>query len=412
MIKVVHLWKSDSAARGGGGAAAMYRLHCSLRKAGIDSKILCEIKTTTSPDVIRVGGQNKLESLIRRFTSLLGLNDIHRINSLGITRNRAYSEADIVNLHGTHGFISYFSLPYMTRMKPTKFVLHDMWALTGHCAVSYDCDRWQTGRGNCPYPEAPPPVRRDSTRLEWILKKWVYSRSKLVLVCPSKSLTEWTKLSMLRGFPIHHIPHGIDTRTYQPLDPGQCRLLLGLPKNKRILMIAATNLKDFHKGCDLLVKSLRGLPKSLKTETLLLTLGNNGDAIGKAAEIQTYNIGYVSNDRLKAIVYSSADLLVSSTRAEAFGLIIQESMACGTPVVSFGVGGVPDLVRPGITGYLAEPENADDLCNGILQLLSNNAQRHDMGQRCHEVVLREYSQELQAKRYIQLYERLLHRDLS
>jgi hypothetical protein len=46
-------------------------------------------------------------------------------------------------------------------------------------------------------------------------------------------------------------------------------------------------------------------------------------------------------------------------------------MACGTPMVSFKIGGVPDLVRPGITGYLASPEDPEDFRNGIIQLLEN-----------------------------------------
>lgn len=84
-------------------------------------------------------------------------------------------------------------------------------------------------------------------------------------------------------------------------------------------------------------------------------------------------------DRLKSVAYSAADLFISPTRADNFPLVLQESMACGTPMVSLNMGGGPNLVRPKITGYLAEPEDVNDFCNGIVELLENNEKRDVMG---------------------------------
>jgi len=98
-----------------------------------------------------------------------------------------------------------------------------------------------------------------------------------------------------------------------------------------------------------LLKALSSLPASLKAETVLLILGNGGKA--EAAGIASLNLGYVSSDRLKSPIVLLTCLFFP-TRADNLPLVLQESMACGTPMVSFKVGGVPDLVRPGITGYL------------------------------------------------------------
>jgi len=144
---------------------------------------------------------------------------------------------------------------------------------------------------------------------------------------------------------------------------------------------------------------------------VLLLLGNRGEAIAESVGIPALNLGYVSNERLKAIAYSAADLFVSPSRAESFGLVLLESMACGTPVVSFGVGGALDLVRPGITGYLAEPENAQDLCDGIVQLLEDEPLCNAMGQQGREIALKEYTLDLQVKRYTQLYSQLLQNEV-
>ena len=217
---------------------------------------------------------------------------------------------------------------------------------------------------------------------------------------------------MLNRFPIHQIPNGVDTEVYEPLDPEQCRSLLGIPPGKKVLMFAALDLTQFWKGGDLLVKALQGLPESLKAETVLLLLGRGGEAIAETVGLQTLNLEYVGNDRLKAICYSAADLLVHSTRADSLPLVLQESMACGTPLVSCRVDGVPDLVRPGITGYLAEPENVQDLSEGIVQLLKDESLRRHMGQQGRAIVLTEYTLKLQVQRYIELYRQLLQNDVS
>jgi glycosyltransferase involved in cell wall biosynthesis len=407
-MKVLHLWKSDSPSHGGGGAGSMYRLHSNLRRAGIDSKILCEIKTTGSPHVTRIRLRSRWESRIRPITERLGLNDIHRVGSFRIKRHESYLEADIVNFHGIHsGFISYLALPSLTESKPAVFTVRDMWCLTGHCAFSYDCERWKIGCGDCPYPDAHPAIRRDATRIEWKLKNWVYGRSDLTLVALSKWLTEQVKASMLNRFPIYHISNGIDTKIYQPLDPDKCRYTLGIPPGKKVLMFMATALKRFQKGGDLLLEALHSLPESLKTEIVLLLLGKGGEEIAEASVIQALDLGYISNHRLKAVAYSAADLFVCPSRAESFGMVLLESMACGTPSVCFNVGPVPELVRPGITGYLAETENAKDFCNGIVQLLEDEPLRNYMGQKGREIALKEYPSELEAQRYIELYRQLL-----
>jgi glycosyltransferase involved in cell wall biosynthesis len=405
-MRVLHVHNHDYPSSG--GAIVMLRLHHGLKRAGLDSRILSAIKRREAGDSMAIPRSRRLESRLGWVTSRLGLNDVHCISSFKIKGNQAYLDADILHIHGIHGgFFSYLALPSLTENKPAVFTLHDMWAFTGHCAISYDCDRWKTGCGECPYPDAPPVVQRDNTRLEWGLKDWVYSRSNLVIVTPSECITEQAKRSMLNRFPIHQIPHGVDCEVYQPLDSEQCRALLGIQPGKKVLMFASMGLHYFSKGGDLLLKALQSLPESMKAEAVLLLLGDRGEAIAETAGIQALDLGYVRNDRLKVIAYSAADLFISPSRAESFGLVLLESMACGTPVVAFGVGGVPDLVRPGISGYLAEPENAKDLCDGIVQLLEDEPLRNRMSQQCRAIALEEYPLGLQVQRHIDLYRQIL-----
>ena len=172
-------------------------------------------------------------------------------------------------------------------------------------------------------------------------------------------------------------------------------------------MFGAASLQDPRKGGDLLLDALSNLPNSLKTETLLLTIGSGGEAIAETVGIPTLNLDYVASDRLKSLAYSAADLFLFPTRADNLPLVLQESMACGMPMVWFKVGAVPDLVRPGITGYLAALEDAQDFSQGIVQLLEDKRLKEPMGENCRAIALEEYPLELQAKRYIELYFQVL-----
>jgi glycosyltransferase involved in cell wall biosynthesis len=404
-MRVLHINQSDI---GGGAAIAGYRLHQGLLAKGIHSRQLVGHKATNSDLVATVPRSRYLEKTLDRLTRRLGFNHISNQTTSHITPHPFYIEADVLNFHNLHtGYFNYLAIDNLTATKPAVFTLHDMWSFTGHCAYTYACTKWQTGCGQCPDLNTYPAITHDTTAMEWKLKNWVYSRSHLTIVTPSQWLTDQARASMLSRFPIHHIPYSIDTDIYQPIDNTQCRQVLNIPEGKHVLMFGAASLSDTRKGGDLLHKALIDLPQSLKANTILLTLGTGGESIGESIGIPTINLGYVTSDHLKAIAYSAADLFIFPTRADNLPLVLQESMACGTPMVSFNIGGVPDLVRPGKTGYLAAPEDTADFRNGIIELLEDSSLREHMAQNCRAIALAEYSIERQAGQYILLYQGLL-----
>ncbi len=404
-LRVLHIHISDGH-RGGGGGISMCRLHTRLERAGVDSKILCAKRTLNSPDSASLP-RMRGEGIVRSITRRVGLNDIHRLGSFRITNHEFFKDADVVHFHGIHsGTFSYLALPTVTRNKPCAFTLHDMWLVTGHCGFSYDCNRWKTGCGRCPYPDSHPRVQVDGTALEWRLKRWVYRRSNLTLITKSSWLTKEIRDSIVSHLPLYEIPCGVDTQIYQPLDAGLCRSLLGLPEGRNVLLFVAQDLSGVHKGSDLLVEALLALPTTLRARTTLLTLGNGSEMIASRVRMPTRDLGYVSSDHLKAIAYSAADLFLFPTRGETFGQVSIESQACGTPVVSFRVGGVPDHVRPGATGYLADPGDAMDFRKGIVVLLEDDSLRRRMRQQCRATVLKEYSLDLEVRRHVELYRTL------
>jgi len=410
LMKVLNIHITDSPV--GGGPIAMLRLQEGLRKAGVHSRTLCV--NSTNDDSVRIPSVRG-ESRLGSFTRSLGFNELHCLSSFKIAKLAAYLESDVLHIHCLHGgYFNYLALPSLTRGKPTIYTLHDMWPFTGHCCCSFDCDRWKTGCGRCPYLDMPNAISRDVSRWEWKLKDWSYRRSNLTIVAPSTWVQAVARQSMLSRFEIVHIPFGVDTDVYRPQGRRLSRAALGIPDGKKVLFYMVSKMSltssdkvSYIKGADLLVRALRDLPASLRRETILVLAGEDGQAVAREVDMETLCLGFVSSDSIKAMAYSAADLFVYPTRADTFALVVLESLACGTPVVSFNVGGVPDMVRPDITGALAQPEDYKQLAGEIVRLLEDEPLRAELSCKCRDVAVMEYSLNLYVDRHMALYQQTL-----
>jgi len=408
-VRVLHIHRGVGHA-GGGAGISMQRLHRTLLRLGVDSKILALQDEGAGPDVSRLPRIEtlSLESRLRSITSRLGLNDVHRLGSFQLGRHTFFQNADLVHFHGMHsGTFSYLGLPKVASSRPCLLSLHDTWAFTGHCAYSFDCERWKTGCGDCPSPEEPPAIARDGTRLEWRMKSRALLKSGIRLISKSAWTTRMAGVSALRHLPLTEIPYGVDTGVYRPRGRARSRELLGLPQDRFVLLVSARDLTNRRHGIDLLVGALQGLAPDVSARCILLVMGRRGVEMVHGAGLPVRDLGYLADGHLKAIAYSAADLYLFPTRADVFGLPSIESQACGTPVVSFRVGGVPDHVRPGETGFLAEPDDVLGFRDGIALLLQNEAARLRMSGTCRSSVLQDYDLSLEATRHADLYESIL-----
>jgi len=413
-VRVLHIHK-DAGQSGGAGGIAMYRVHRRLLRLGVDSKILVLQDAGYGPDVSRLPRIEKfsLERRVRSVSARLGLNDLHRVGSFQLDRHTFFQNADLVHFHCMHsGTFSYLALPRIASSRPCVLSLHDTWAFTGHCGYGYGCERWKTGCGECPYPEEDPAIARDATRLEWRMKTRAFLKSGIRLVSKSAWTTRMASVSALRHLPLTEIPYGVDTGVLRPRGQARSREILGLPQDWFVLLFSAQNLTNRRKGADLLIRALRELPPEVAARTVLLTMGKRGAGLAQGTGLPIRDLGYLADDHLKAIAYSAADLFLFPTRADVFGLASIESQACGTPVISFRVGGVPDHVRPGETGFLAEPEDALGFRDGIVLLLQNEAARYRMSGRCRASVQQDFDLSLEAMRHTSMYESILSQEAA
>jgi len=404
-MKILHINKSDII---GGAAIAGYRLHQGLLAHDVDSYMLVDKRKLNDIRVEKIKGHRCLDGVMLLIGQQIGLNYLLLLRGLDLYKHSLYKIADVINLHNLHnGYFNYITLPRIASSKPVVYTLHDMWSFTGHCAYSYDCEKWITGCGSCPYPDTYPRIRLDNTRIEWKLKRRVYSKCNLNIVTPSRWLARLASKSMLKDFPIHHIPNGLNIDVFQPYEKKLSRDRLGIKASSNVLMFAAENLTDPRKGSELLHEAITGFPDDLKRNTIILTFGKSGGQLPKIG-MQTIELGYIEDDAKKVLAFSAADIFVFPSLADNLPLVLQESMACGTPMVAFDVGGIPELVRPGITGYLAKKISVSDFRNMIISLLIDKTKRNYMTTMCRKIAVDEYSIEKQVNSYLRLYNKLIN----
>jgi glycosyltransferase involved in cell wall biosynthesis len=282
-----------------------------------------------------------------------------------------------------------------------------MWAFTGGCHYSQDCDRYTASCGACP---------QLYSSENWDLSRWVWQRKAkswkdldLTIVALSSWLSNCASSSSLfRDRRIEVIPNGLDIRKYRPINRHVARELLNLPQDKHLVLfgsIWATNVK--RKGFHLLQPALQDLNQSGWQDKLELVIfgasqPNNPPDFG----FKVHYLGTLSDDLLLALIYSAADVFVLPSTEENLANTVMESIACGTPCVAFNIGGMPDMVEHLKNGYLAQPYKIEDLAKGIAWVIENEERHQKLSHRAREKAEQEFTLEIQAHRYLSLFSEL------
>jgi len=308
--------------------------------------------------------------------------------------------ADIVHLHNIHpDDFNIMCLPELTAMKHTLWTLHDEFAFTGHCAGTMGCERWREGCTVCPHLARYLELPVDTSARLFALKREIYANSRLTLVAPSVWLKDRVAQSILGAHPIHVIPNGVDTDRFRPRERSEVRKELGLPLDRNLLVFCADDgdTNPF-KGSEFLADVYRELGHDARF--LFVNIGGCKKRPPKRNWVET---GYISERERLAQYYAAADLVIYPTKADSFGLVVAEAMACGTPVISFNVGGIPEIITHMATGYLAKPGDVSDFIEGVVRFSSDAELRRAAGAMARETILERFRLEEMVRRYGELY---------
>ena len=236
-----------------------------------------------------------------------------------------------------------------------------------------------------------------------MLKKEIYGKSKLTLVCVSQWLADRVEQSILRGHDLHVIPNGIDTDLFAPMDKVEARRMLGLPLGDFLCGFSADG--GFHnpwKGGDLAIE-LAGCLKAVGC-SLVCIGGEKKEPNGNILAL-----GYLDDPEMMVAAYNAMDLWIHPTRAESFGLVVAEAMACEIPVIASNVCAVPELVVDGVTGVLINDREAESFLDAIKCLLQDPEKRHQMGIAARNRISSDFSEGKMIASYMMLYDELMEK---
>ena len=315
---------------------------------------------------------------------------------------------DVLHLHNLHGdYFDLRELPRFSRALPMIITLHDAWLLAGHCSHSFDCERWKTGCGSCPRLDITPALRRDGTALNWQRKREIYQNSRLSLVCPSQWLADKVCQSILMpgADRLKVIPNGVDTLVFKPGVKAAARERLGWPQEALIVMFAANGVRQsIWKDYPTMREAIRLAGERAGGRPLRFF------AIGDAAppeQAGAAKIEFLPYRDSPAECYQAADVYLHAARADTFPTTILEALACGVPVVATAVGGIPEQIIDGETGFLVPAGDAPALAERLARLAQSPELVRAMAAAASRDAADRFSLERMVSTYVQLYREVI-----
>ena len=408
---------------GGAGLGTQRRVEA-LRNAGVDARIYSLFKKTDKPYVhelppsstlaeeLKSKSLNKLwqekvpvsvndepglvaREMFSKPNSLVDFDDVQPI----------FDEVDVVHFHWIAGLFDYEKTSDHFQNKPVTWTLADMNAFTGGCHYSEGCEEYKNECRSCPLLSG-----SNLAHENWKRKKQAYSKiENLHIICPSQWLGQRAAESSLFGNrPVHVIPNALPVNRFQPTNKVVARKILNLPLDTKIIAFGAESLRNERKGGDLLRDCLlRMNDRKLLQNVEGLFFGGHSLEL----PITTHSMGHVSDEASLSLVFAAADAFAFPSREDNAPLTVVESLLSGTPVVSFPVGNVPEILFHKKTGYIAKYLDIEDFAKGLEWVLkdANTGAAVIRSALCHATAKTYNHPETAAERHVALYEDILGR---
>jgi len=386
-MKVIHLQYGTSEASPGN------RLHNAFLKAGISSSLLSLTSMIKGPEgILSLGKKERYIAKINTGIELyLTRNKLEKFGNFSypvigsdISEIKEVVKADVIYIHWVlNGFLSLSSMEKLFRLnKPIIFFLHDMWTFTGGCHYSFTCNKYKTECNNCQF--FPKDKVKDLAYKEFHKKHKLFPKyDNLYFVSPSKWLYNCTnEATLTKDKPSYHIPNFLDDKMFKPFDKKVAKRILNIDENEIVIAFGAIAIDSPYKGWKYLQEALEILSEDENYKNIHILIFGSGynKEVANRVPFKTKFAGFLTSEYATTLMYNAADIFVAPSLADNLPYTILESEYCGTPVVAFNTGGIPDLIEHKENGYLANYKDAKDLAVGIKYCLDNHTKGYALPQ--------------------------------
>lgn len=308
---------------------------------------------------------------------------------------------DLIHLHNIHGYYVNYEIlfNYLSFInKPVIWTLHDCWSFTGHCShFEYvNCNKWQTICGNClQLGRYPSTLFVDKVNRNFLLKKACFTGLReLQIITPSYWLKSKVEQSFLSKYPIKVINNGIDINIFSPQKNDSIRLKLNINKEKKIVLGCA-NVWNERKG----IIDIIELSRIIDDNIIIILVGLTKKQI---KELPDNIIGIERTESISELaqLYSLADVFINPTYEDTFPTTNLESLACGTPVITYKSGGSPEVIDE-FTGRIVEKNNIHGLSKAIDEILTLDSKK--IRNKCRDRAVNYFDKNIMFSEYVNLY---------
>ena len=321
----------------------------------------------------------------------------------------AIQQADVLHLHWINfGFISLNGLRSLFSLgKPIVWTLHDQWAFTGGCHYSRGCDHFLSHCRQCPYLKKP--ADNDLSYRVFEQKQKLFKQASIHFTPPSHWLADQAKQSaLLQPFPFTVIPYAIDQTVFCPIERAEANAHLDLPDtNRPRLLFGSANVTDTRKGFRYFAEALTLLHQQhpdLNPEILIF--GKGRSYLFDELPYPVRHLGILTTEDNIVAAYNAADALIVPSLEDNLPNTVIESMACGTPVIGFRTGGIPEMIDHQGNGCLADAGSAQQLTDGLVFILTH-PDADELRRNARQSAENRFSEDVIAKQHIELYEKLI-----
>jgi len=393
-MRVLHLNTHSS----GGSYEYAALLSTALVEQGIESRVLCK----NSP--LAQTGRVLLDRVIRRAYVSSSTEPWHGTRRLLCPpESEELKGVDVVHLHTV---ADWFDVPRWLEALPLTISvvisIHDMWHVTGGCFLYRGCDRYARQIQPCgPCPILRWPANRFLAKAAHSRKLLAYRNCGARMVANSHWLAEIAGRSPIAKAcgGVKVIPPGIDATVFKQHDKALCRKHLGLPAEAFVIVTGGASLADENKNVQWLLEQLSRLPNL--DSVIVLAFGEGAVPISDGLDVRF--TGGIRERRDLARLFAAADVFISASLMETYGLTLVEAMACGTPVVAFRVGGIPEAAPDGQVAILCPPQDAAAMIEAITKLRDSPRLRERLGHVAHRTAHNRNSASSFSNRFAQLY---------